>query len=223
MAKNIVYMGAHPDDILTAAGTLCLLAEQGFAVHEFCMTRGEHLDSNPETGAIRSREEEEVCEIIGAGLKFFDQPDGAVYADKAICETVAADLAALKPEAVITLWALEKPDHAAVSQIARKALSLAGLTWVTELYMCKVDIQNYAFRPEMYVNVGAAMPKVEAIARCYDTQGANPYIAHALQAKRLMGKSMFVEAAEAFMYGVDPINLRFHPEGNPGRVLRAIR
>jgi LmbE family N-acetylglucosaminyl deacetylase len=224
MKKNIVYIGAHPDDILTAAGTLCLLAEQGCAVHEFCMTRGEGLEKTiPNAGVIRPREEEEVCAIIGASLKFFDQPDGGVYASKPICETVAADLAELQPEAVFTLWALEKPDHSATCEIARKALGLAGLTWKTELYMAKVDVQHYCFKPDTHVNVGSVMGKVEAIARCYDTQGGNPYIQHTLAMKRLLGKALFVEAAEPFMFGMDPINWRFHPEGNPGRLLRALR
>ena len=217
MTKNVVYVGAHPDDILSVAGTLCLLAEAGFQIHEFCLTRGEGLPGGRER---RPPEEEKVCAIIGATLAFFDQPDGAIYADKPICTWVAEEFKRLEPVAVFTTWALEKPDHAATYQITHKALSLSSLFWTTELYMGKVDIQNYAFRPDMYVNVGAAMQKIEAIAACYDSQSTNPYVQNALRRKKDLGAALFVEAAEGLMYGMDPINKRFGRESEVGRILR---
>ena len=217
MKQNVIYVGAHPDDILSVAGTLCLLSEAGFQLHEFCLTRGEGLPNGRER---RPSEEEKVCEILGATLAFFDQPDGAIYADKAICERVAEEFKRLNPVAVFTTWALEKPDHAATYQITHKALSLAGMFWTTELYMGKVDIQNYAFRPDTHVNVGSVMDKIEAVAACYDSQATNPYVQNALRRKKDLGISLFVEAAEPLMYGMDPINKRFGRESEVGRILR---
>jgi len=217
LKQNVIYVGAHPDDILSVAGTLSLLSEAGFQLHEFCLTRGEGIAGG---GAERPGEEEKVCEILGAKLSFFDQPDGAIYADKEICTRVAEEFKRLNPVAVFTTWALEKPDHAATYQITHKALSLSGLFWTTELYMCKVDIQNYAFRPDMYVNVGSVMGKIEAVAACYDSQATNPYVQNALRRKKDLGVSLFVEAAEPLMYGMDPINKRFDRESEVGRILR---
>jgi len=224
MSKNVIYVGAHSDDILSIAGTMCLLSENGYKVHEFCITRGEAghgIDS--EWAAKRSKEEENVCKIIGADLKFFDQEDGAVYADKAICEEIAKEFERLKPVAVFTTWALEKPDHAAVCQIASKALNLAGLNWTTELYMTKVDIQSYSYKPEMYINVSSVMDKVQAIADCYQCQDAQPFVVHTLQSKRNLGEEMFVDAAESVMYFTPPINERWNRECEVGRLIRGLR
>jgi LmbE family N-acetylglucosaminyl deacetylase len=220
--KSIVYICAHPDDILSVAGTLCLLKKQGYKIYDFCMTRGEKLNDTPKIGEIRSTEEEKACRIIGAELKFFEQPDSAIYADKAICEKIAEELKRIKPEAVFTLWALEKPDHAAAYMIAAKALNLAGLEWDTEFYMSKVDIQNHCFRPDMYVNVSSVMDTVETIANCYESHFDTEFLEYTLQGKRLTGKAMFVDAAESFMYCLDPINNRFNCEDSVGKLLRSI-
>jgi len=227
MSKNVIYVGAHPDDILSVAGTLCLLKDKGYNIYEFCMSRGEKLTGAnfDEVAALRTLEEENVCKIIGAELKFFEQGDGEIYADKAICEAVAAEMAKLQPVAVFTLWALEKPDHAATAMIASKAMNLAGLTYATEFYMSKVDYPlNYCYKPDMYVDISGVIDRVEDVVKCYkhELHGDDPYLAETVQRKRALGESIFVDAAESFVYTLEPINRRWGRKSEVGEILRGI-
>jgi len=194
--KSIVYIGAHQDDIVSVAGTLIKLRKKGYKIYEFCLTLGQKGGTAPNLVALRVAEEEKVCKLIGAELHFFDQMDGDLYADEAICTAVAEALASIQPDAVITMWALEKPDHAAAFAIAHKALYLADLYWTTEFYMSQADLSGYMFDPELYVNVSDEVETISEIAASYPTQFPVGAVDLMLERKRAFGIQSWCEYAE---------------------------
>ena len=79
--KKILVIGAHPDDPETSVGgTMCLLADAGHEVVSVYFTRGEAGipgKSHAEAAAIRSKEAEAACAVMGVRPLFMEQIDGS--------------------------------------------------------------------------------------------------------------------------------------------------
>jgi len=220
--KNVVLVCAHPDDMWSVAGTLALLRRAGYGLFDFCLTRGQRGHSpgpGLDTGAVRSKEEEAACRVLGAETLFFDQMDGELYATPEVCGRVATELARIKPAAVITAWALEKPDHSAAFAIAHKALYLADLYWTTEFYFTQFDLSGYMFYPDVYVNVTAVIDTARAVARCYPSQVSDAMVEQLVAHKRAVGQSAWCDYAEGFKTALPLINQRWGRTPEIGRVL----
>jgi LmbE family N-acetylglucosaminyl deacetylase len=216
---NIVYICAHPDDIYSVCGTLMLLRRKGYTVHDFLLTRGQKGGKQPNIAEIRTKEEQAACAIIGAELRFFDQMDGELFADKPICETVAGLLKELNPAAVLTLWPFEKPDHAAAYGIAHKALCMADLRWTTEFYMTSADGDQYRFRPDLYVNITPVIEDVKKVVACYPSQWKPGSTDWAVGSKKQYGRQAWCDYAEGFCLPLPQLNLRWDRRTEVGRVL----
>ena len=70
---NVLFVGAHPDDIeIYGSGTAALYAEQGHKVF-FCVATNGNVGSSTlgkeEIAAIRYREASEAAAVIGAQLR----------------------------------------------------------------------------------------------------------------------------------------------------------
>lgn len=218
--ESIVFIGAHPDDIGVTAGTLLLLKER-YQLYEICLTRGQRGYQSPlepsqrppraDVAARRSAEEEAVCRLLGATLIWGEQMDAELFAGRDICQWVAAELARLRPAAVIALWPLQKPDHAAASQIARHALHLAGLAWTTELLMPFNLRENYDMqKPDLYVNISSVIEAKRALLECYQSQWSSETVAQILETNRIIGRMAWCDYAEAFISGLAPIAARWN-------------
>ena len=231
-AKSVVYICAHPDDIISVAGTLTLLRQQGFCLYDMCLTpgqRGYQPENAAAAGALnpprmdvaarRTSEEQAACALLGAELIMFDEMDGELYAHRAICGQVAARLGAIKPTVVITLWALEKPDHAAAFSIAHKALHLAGLSWTTELYMAAADPHGYNFQPNLYVNITRVIEQKKAVALAYTSQLGARAGEFAVERARACGRPAWCDYAEAFATSVPLMGTRWDRPAEVGRTL----
>ena len=221
--QSVVFIGAHPDDIIMAAGTLLLLKER-YQIHDFCLTRGQRgyqLDGlrpdalakppRDDIAAIRSEEEAAVCRMLNADLLFFDQMDGELFAGRALCERVAAELQRINPAAVIALWPLVKSDHAAASHIARHALYLADLIWTTELYMPLLYGEDYSCpAPNIYVNISSVLDRKLELARCYQSQFGEHGAAWIAEQSKVHGRYAWCEHAEPFASGLPLLATRWN-------------
>jgi LmbE family N-acetylglucosaminyl deacetylase len=220
--RGVVFIGAHPDDLAAVAGTLVLLRAEGYRLHDVCLTRGEKgcaREPGADVVAVRRREEEAACALLGAELTMFAEPDGALYAHREICERVAARLAEWKPAAVITHWPLEKPDHAAAFGIAHKALHLAGLYFTTDFYLADLFGQGDNFRPDLYVNTSAVIEPATAVARCYRNQWTDTAAERTVPQARALGRVAWCEYAEGFATALPLMGARWNRPGEAGRVL----
>jgi len=217
--KCVVFIGSHPDDIVSVAGTFLLLKQKGYEIHDFCLSHGEKGGSDPRIGEFRSIEEQKVCELLGADLRFFEQPDGAIYAERAVCSAVAEALAELQPVAVFTLWPFDKPDHTAAYSVAHKAMHLADLYWTTEFYMSQIQGDGYQFKPEIYVNVTKVFPQIQEIARAYSSHWDENLVNYFLKFKHLYGKRAWCDYAEGFRIAMPLVNERWDRKTEVGRLL----
>jgi LmbE family N-acetylglucosaminyl deacetylase len=139
---------------------------------------------------------------MGAKLTFLGAINGQLYADKAMCEKVAAILTELQPTAVFTLWPInEHEDHTAVYEIAVKALMLSGLRQTTELLMGENDIggQTNQFIPDIYVDITDVIEQKRQIVACHRSQFASEErLDHVIQRNVFRGRLARCEHAEAF-------------------------
>ena len=84
---NVLAIGAHPDDIeMQCAGTLALYARAGHKVFMAVATNGNvgsPTHTREEIGAIRRKEQEASCSLIGASLIWMDFDDEWLFNDRA--------------------------------------------------------------------------------------------------------------------------------------------
>ena len=173
--RNVVIVAAHPDDVAHAMGGTAYLMKDRYKLHVLCLTRGERglsREPSPETAAIRTKEEEAACAILGADLTFLAQTDGEVFAGRELGEKGAAILKELDPVAVFTMWPINVRDHSAAYEIAMKALHLAGTFYTTEFYMFENGIggQTNQFEPDVYVNISEVVERKKDLVRCHACQ-----------------------------------------------------
>jgi LmbE family N-acetylglucosaminyl deacetylase len=221
-ADNIVFICAHQDDITSVAGTLLRLKER-YKLHDFCLTlgqKGKLPESGRDTAEVRCEEEAEVCRLLNADLQFFDQMDGELFAGQGICEWVAAELGKLKPAAVITLWPLEKPDHAAAAQIALRALTIADLYFTTEIYLrVSHEAISRMASPELYVNISDVIEEKIAVARCYKSQWGEKQFEYIREFAAFLGRMAWCDYAEAYKTALPMIDQRWGRPTEVGRIL----
>lgn len=172
---TILFVVAHPDDVAGCVGGTMLLLRKKYAFHVACATKGERgcpaRWSMAKTAAIREKEEQAACRMLGADLTFLGQIDAEVFADRQACEQVAGLIRRLKPVAVFTLWPIDAhPDHLAVSNIARKAMGLAGSKAELVFFEAYFRSQTSQFDPDIYVDITPVIERKMAIVRCHKCQ-----------------------------------------------------
>jgi LmbE family N-acetylglucosaminyl deacetylase len=171
-SRRLLALFAHPDDELSAGGTLARYAQEGVAVTLVCATRGEAatIYSPPEYGAtadnlaeVRTRELECCCAALGIDdLRWLDWPDGCVASydrDEAVAQVVGL-LRELRPQVVISHPAnggYPHPDHIAIHEIALAAWQAAanpaywpelGPAWaVSKLYARVIPLSFFESNP----------------------------------------------------------------------------
>jgi N-acetylglucosamine malate deacetylase 1 len=122
MSVEVLFFGAHPDDIEWGAGGIALLLKQAHVAFALIdLTRGE-LGSRG-TPAERNQEAEHAAQFLGnvprenldlPDCHLIDSPDTRILAANAIRR--------FRPSIVIApFWKDRHPDHAATGQIVRNA------------------------------------------------------------------------------------------------------
>lgn len=123
---------AHPDDEIFVAGLIAGASRAGARVHVLCATRGERGPAprgraQDEVAAIRTRELEASCRILGAEPPLvFEFPDGELEraGEGRLAETWAESLAAIAPRALVSFGpdgGYGHRDHIAAATAARAA------------------------------------------------------------------------------------------------------
>jgi LmbE family N-acetylglucosaminyl deacetylase len=123
---KVVFVGAHPDDVETAAGgTVARYADLGHEVAILYLTRGEvgmRGKSKDEAGSIRASEAEKACEILKARPRFLGQIDGSTEVNPARYDEFRGLLLEEKPDLVFTWWPINgHRDHRAVFTLVHDA------------------------------------------------------------------------------------------------------
>jgi LmbE family N-acetylglucosaminyl deacetylase len=183
---NILAIGAHPDDIeMQCAGTLALYAKAGHKVFMAIATNGNvgsPTHTREEIGAIRKKEQEASCALIGATLIWMDFDDEWLFNTR---ETRVRFIDAIReadPDVMFIHGPSDyHPDRRAAGQVAEDARIPASVRLVeTSLpYIKKVPHLFYmdnptglGFEPEAYVDVSSVMDTKRDMLRCHDSQDA---------------------------------------------------
>jgi LmbE family N-acetylglucosaminyl deacetylase len=151
MSKHtLLAVFAHPDDELSAGGTLAHYARAGAGTHLICATRGEVGEAPPDfkgfasIGEMRADELQCASDILGLDSVQFlgyrdsgmpgspdnTHPQSLVAAPMGeVTQKVAAQIRRLKPQVVITfdpIGGYRHPDHIAIHQATVAAFQIAG-------------------------------------------------------------------------------------------------
>jgi len=199
---SILAVFAHPDDVADGMGGAALLLKDKFDLHLVCATKGERGlpgRSPDETAAIREKEEQKESEFLGANLSFLGRIDAELIVDAETCRRTADIVRKTNPVAVFTLWPVDNhPDHAAVSEIARRAVLMAGSP-AEIVYFEAGEDQTELFTPTVYLDISGVMEKKLELVRCHECQNPDNRLAqHSLRKASRRGKEIGCAYAEGY-------------------------
>ncbi|MDO4586099.1 MAG: PIG-L family deacetylase [Planctomycetia bacterium] len=177
---NILFVGAHPDDIESyAGGTAALYAKMGANVFFCIATNGNIGSSNhsmEEIRQIRHKEAQAGAAVIGAKLIWLDFDDEFLFDNR---ETRLAFIEAFRiadSDVVFCHWKDDyNPDHSISSSIVDNCVHMASIPLIktksqpTE----KIPLVYYmdtpagvGFEPEIYVDITSTFDtKVEMVSK----------------------------------------------------------
>jgi N-acetylglucosamine malate deacetylase 1 len=182
MASRTLLVGlAHPDDEVGAAGTIAAQRAAGDHVVIVWLTRGEKTEAfgpvpEAEVAARRTQQGEEAARILDAEVRFLDLPDTRLSATPEAASEVAAVIAEVRPDALLTwggAWTrgMRHPDHQAAGKIFRDAVTLARIAkHVTPRDPHRAAVPVFTFR-DVHSQLPAAAVDVEPYLETIDTLG----------------------------------------------------
>jgi LmbE family N-acetylglucosaminyl deacetylase len=205
---RILVIGAHPDDPETCAGgLLALAAAAGHEVTSVYLTTGEAGipgTAAPAAAAIRRREAERACAILGVKAVFLGEIDGATVVDQARRRKMAEFLQEQKPDLVVTHWPIDThPDHRACWDLVYHAWVAAGRRFALYYMEAMSGHQSQGFQPTDRLDIGAVLPRKHEAVFAHASQGITPetYDGEMLhgQMERFRGIEARCTYAEAFV------------------------
>lgn len=186
MSYDILFFGAHPDDIeLSAGGTVAKTVKDGLRVALVDLTRGEMgTRGTPQT---RKREALQSAKILGASERIqLDFGDGNLRTGREQELEIIEILRRTRPALVVAPYPDDRhPDHSRAGRIVTEASFYAGLRALetglpahrpqTVIYY----LQNYHVEPTFVVDVTSSWKtKMRAVAafksQFYDPSSKEP-------------------------------------------------
>ena len=171
--EKVLFLSAHPDDIISSLGT-CLLLRGKFEIHVVDFTHGERglgeegfRDGS--TKAKRIAEEESVMAALGAHLHWLDQVDGDSWVTPATCRKLADLIGELKPRAVFGHWPIDiHMDHMMSAATLQKAARMTG--YAGEYYFFEESYDSKGFPAVHYVDITSVAEEKRRLIRLYACQ-----------------------------------------------------
>jgi len=203
---KVVCTGGHPDDPESGcAGTLARYAALGHSVTVIYLTRGEggiKGKSNDEAAAIRSKEAEAACQILGAKAVFAGQIDGATEFTRARLDTFSKLLMAEEPDVVFTHWPIDTHmDHQVASLLTIRTQMANSKRFEIYFFEVNTGSQAQGFVPNVYVDVTPVLEKKKAALFAHVSQnGEGIWAKHHEIIATFRGREAGVTAAEAFVH-----------------------
>jgi LmbE family N-acetylglucosaminyl deacetylase len=203
---SVVCVGAHPDDPeCGCAGTLALYSELGHHVTVIYLTRGEigiEGKSMREAAAVRTKECEAACKIIGAKPVFAGQVDGCTELNRTRVRQLQDLLSAEDPEIMFAHWPIDTHvDHVVASACAFRASMALQRPPRCYFYEVNTGDQSLGFSPNLYVDITSVKEKkIEALSAHVSQDGEALWKYHHQAIADFRGQEAGVGAAEAFYH-----------------------
>jgi N-acetylglucosamine malate deacetylase 1 len=214
--KTLLVALSHPDDEVGCAGTMAAHAAAGHRVVVLFLTRGEMTEAlgssdASEVARLRMEHGREAARLVGVDeVSYLDLPDTRVEVSADANWRVAAELARIRPDAVITwgdAWRRgpRHPDHQATGQIVRGAITLARITRVVHpMSPHREPVPVFTIReahstlPEAVVDVTAQLDRLHALADHYRERVGWPPRPWLEERLAVAGRPWGLDAAESF-------------------------
>jgi LmbE family N-acetylglucosaminyl deacetylase len=183
---NVLFVGAHPDDIESfAGGTAALYAQQGHKVW-FCVATNGNVGSSTldkeQIAAVRRQEAINGANCIGAELIWLD------FDDEFLLDSVETRLAFIeafriaRPDVVFCHWREDyNPDHSISGMLVDECIHMAAIPNIkTPTLPTSGEIPHVYFMdtpagvnfvPEIYVDITKTFTKKVEMVRAHASQG----------------------------------------------------
>lgn len=181
---NILAIGAHPDDIeLQCAGTLALYAAAGHKVFMAIATNGNVGSptlSREEIAAVRHKEQQASCALIGAELIWMDFDDEWLMNDRPTRTRFIDAIRQAEPDVMFVHGPTDyHPDHRIAGQVAEDARIPASVRLVETALpaISKIPHVFYMdnpagvdFQPDVHVDISQVFETKRQMLLCHESQ-----------------------------------------------------
>lgn len=184
---NVLFVGAHPDDIeIFCGGTAARYADLGASLF-FCVATNGNVGSPTlppeEIAAVRRREAQAAADVLGAQLIWLD------FDDEFLIDSVETRLAFINafriadPDVVICHSRVDyNPDHSISGTIVDECVHMAAIPNIkTDAPVSRKQIPHVyfmdtpagvSFEPQLYVDISGVFDTKVKMVACHESQGS---------------------------------------------------
>ncbi len=182
---NVLFVGAHPDDIETfCGGTAALCAERGDKVF-FCVATNGNVGSSTlskeQIAAIRRQEALAGAKLVGAELIWLDFDDEFLLDSVETRHAFIEAFRVARPDVVFCHWRQDyNPDHSISGMIVDECAHMgmvpniktasAPTEKIPHVYFMDTPA-GVGFEPEIYVDITRAFATKVKMVACHASQG----------------------------------------------------
>ena len=204
---RVMILAAHPDDLGPCAG-FALLTKDIFEFHVVDFTYGQlglgqKGADDGSTQAIRTKEEEKACAMIGAKLHWLGGMDGSLHATPELCAKLRRLIEEIRPRAIITHWPVDvHPDHVMTAAITLKTIRNLNRSCDEdlELYFFDCVYQPRTFSAAHFVEVSSVKDARRELLRCYQCQNPEEQIRMYEESNAVRAETSRIGAYRGKMY-----------------------
>lgn len=186
MKLDILYFGAHPDDVeISCAGTILKHVQLGYKIGIIDLTGGElGTRGNKE---IRLKEATRAAELMGVFVREnLHMKDGFFRNDEEHQLKIIQKIRQYQPDIIFANAPSDRHnDHGRAAQLVKEAAFLSGLIKIeTSLNGQKQDawrpksvyhyIQDYYLEPDFVIDISGYFEQKIQVLKCYSSQFYNP-------------------------------------------------
>ncbi len=183
---NVLFVGAHPDDIeCWAGGTAARYAQEGHKLF-FCVATNGNVGSSTlpqaEIASVRHREAQQAAGVVGAQLIWLGEDDEFLLDLRATRLKFVEAFRVARPDVVFCHWLEDyNPDHSISGRIVDDCISMAKIPLIRTEHPPTDKIPPVYFMdtpagvnfvPEVFVDITSTFAKKVEMVRQHASQGS---------------------------------------------------
>lgn len=202
--KKALVIGAHPDDPeYCCGGTALMLQKAGCEVVNVYLTAGQagiSGISGDEAKAIRTKEINDACAIMGVRYVMLSQVDGATEVNSARYDEMRAVIEREKPDVVFTHWPIDSHrDHRVCSILTYDAWRKLGHSFDLYYHEAMTGLQTQNWHPDTYVDITDVVETKHKACRAHASQEPDFILEYHIPMERFHGIEFQCKYAETFV------------------------